>query len=185
VENSPAVKAPTIETPRLTLRAFAEEDFEPYFERILGDRDVMHFLSGSGEPRTRVEAQASFARILGFEVDAIDYYWVVVERISKEVIGHAILQPLDKGELIEVGYALGKRWWGHGLATEASKAVVDFGFADTPLELIVGVARRENAASRRVLEKTGLSFAGMRRYYNLDLAYYELTKAAYAGRRGS
>ena len=47
---------PTIETPRLTLRTFSEADFEPYFERLLSQRAVMRFLSGTGEPRTREEA---------------------------------------------------------------------------------------------------------------------------------
>jgi [ribosomal protein S5]-alanine N-acetyltransferase len=168
---------PTIETPRLTLRAFAQDDFEAYFERILSVRAVMRFLSGSGEPRSREESMLSFARISATDRDPRDRVWAVVERASGELAGHAILQRLDKSDLIEVGYALGERWWGAGIATEASKAVVDYGFASTTLELIVGVARPENAASRRVLEKTGLTYAGMRHYYQLDLAYYELTKA--------
>jgi RimJ/RimL family protein N-acetyltransferase len=173
---------PTIDTARLTLRAFTHDDFEPYFERILSARPVMRFLSGSGEPRTREESMLAFARMVSPERDPLDRVWAVVERSSSEMIGHAILQRLDKSDLIEVGYALGERWWGAGIATEASKAVVEYGFACTPLELIVGVARPENLASRRVLEKTGLRYAGMRHYYNLELAYYELTKADHSWR---
>jgi RimJ/RimL family protein N-acetyltransferase len=173
------MKVPTIETPRLTLRPFEHDDFEPYFERVLSVRAVMRFLSGSGEPRTREESLLSFARMSALDRDPRDRVWAVVERATGELAGHAILQRLDKSELIEVGYALGERWWGAGIATEASKALVDHGFAHTPLELIVGVARPENVASRRVLEKTGLTYAGMRHYYQLDLAYYELTKAQY------
>lgn len=174
---------PTIETERLTLRAFTEDDFEPYFERIFSARPVMRFLSGSGEPRTREESMLSFARFISPERDPRDRVWGVVERVSDEVIGHAILQRLDTSDLIEVGYALGERWWGAGIATEASKAVVDYGFAHTPLELIVGVARPENAASRRVLEKSGLTYLGLRHYYKLDLVYYELTKAEHTRRK--
>jgi ribosomal-protein-alanine N-acetyltransferase len=102
--------------------------------------------------------------------------WAVVERESGELLGHAVLQRLDQSDLIEVGYALGESFWGRGFATEASRAAVDFGFATTDLNLIVGIARPENAASRRVLEKTGLSYAGVRRYYNFDVAYYELLR---------
>ena len=179
MESRAHVTVPTIETPRLTLRAFGEGDFEPYFERILSARAVMRFLSGSGDPRTREESMLSFARMSAQDRDPRDRVWAVVERDSNELIGHAILQRLDTSDLIEVGYALGERWWGHGIATETARAVVDYGFAHTPLELIVGVARPENLASRRVLEKTGLTYAGMRHYYKLDVAYYELTKAAY------
>jgi RimJ/RimL family protein N-acetyltransferase len=173
---------PTIETERLTLRAFTQDDFEPYYERIFSVRSVMRFLSGTGEPRTREESMLSFARFISPGRDPRDRVWAVVERDSNEVIGHGILQRLDTSDLIEVGYALGERWWGAGIATEASKALIDHGFTHTPLELIVGVARPENAASRRVLEKSGLTYAGMRHYYKLELAYYELTKADY-GRR--
>jgi RimJ/RimL family protein N-acetyltransferase len=174
---------PTIETERLTLRAFTEDDFEPYFERILAARPVMRFLSGSGEPRTREEGMVSFARISSPERDPRDRVWAVVERATNEVLGHAILQRLDTSDLIEVGYALGERWWGRGIATEASKAVVEYGFAHTPVELIVGVAKPENAASRRVLEKSGLTYIGLRHYYKLHLVYYELTKADYTRRK--
>jgi RimJ/RimL family protein N-acetyltransferase len=176
------VTVPTIETPRLTLRAFTLDDFEPYFERVFSARPVMRFLSGSGEPRTREESMLAFARMTSPDRDPRDRVWALVDRNSGEVLGHAILQRLDTSDLIEVGYALGERWWGAGIATEASKAVVDYGFAHTPLDLIVGVARPENVASRRVLEKTGLTYAGVRHYYKLDLAYYELTKADYERR---
>lgn len=170
---------PRIETPRLVLRAFMHEDFEPYYERILSQRAVMRFLSGSGEARSREESLVSFARFTNPRRDPHDLVWAVTERQSGELIGHAVLQRLDKSDLTEVGYALGERWWGAGLATEASRAVVAFGFETTPLELIVGIARPENAASRRVLEKTGLTYTGIRHYYGFEVAYYELTRRAH------
>jgi RimJ/RimL family protein N-acetyltransferase len=183
VEGGTPVTVPTIETKRFTLRMFTQDDFEAYYERIFSARSVMRFLSGSGEPRTREESMLSFARFISPERDARDRVWAVVERDSNEVIGHGILQRLDMSDLIEVGYALGERWWGAGIATEASKALIEYGFTRTPLELIVGVAKPENAASRRVLEKSGLTYAGMRHYYKLDLAYYELSKADYTRRQ--
>jgi len=168
---------PAIETPRLILRSFTEADFEPYFAAILSQRPVMRWLSGTGEPRTREEAVLTWARLLSPDRDPRDRFWAVVDRASGDLLGHAVLQRLDKGELIEVGYALGERWWGAGIATEASRAVVDFGFATTDLDMIVGIARPENAGSRRVLEKSGLTYQGTRQYYGLDVAYYELRRA--------
>ena len=119
----------------------------------------------------------AFARISAADRDPCDRVWAIVERPSNEVIGHAVLQRLDKGDLIEVGYALGEAWWGKGYATEAARATVDFGFGPARLGLIVGIARPENLASRRVLEKTGLRYVGMRHYYHVDVAYYEFTRA--------
>jgi len=54
--------------------------------------------------------------------------------------------------------------WGQGYATEALRAVLDFGFAQAGLERIRGRCFSENAASRRVMEKAGLSFEGVARH---------------------
>ncbi|MBV8082831.1 MAG: GNAT family N-acetyltransferase [Candidatus Eremiobacteraeota bacterium] len=170
---------PTIETARLTLRSLAQADFEPYYDAVLSQRAVMYWLSASGEPRSREESLATWARLTSPQRDPRDRFWAVVNRASGELLGHVVLQRLDKGDLIEVGYALGEKHWGAGFATEASRAVVEFGFATTDLEMIVGIARPNNGASRRVLEKTGLQYAGMRRYYDVDVAYYELHRAAH------
>ena len=163
----------------MTLRAFQGEDVEPYFEQILSDGAVMRWLAGDGKPRTREAAQLAYARITSPDRDERDLFWIAVDRESGDLIGHAVLQRLDKSDLIEVGYALGRRWWGSGLATESARALVDHGFSVLGLDLITGVARPENAASRRVLEKAGLVFSGMRRYYEKDVAYYELARGAW------
>jgi [ribosomal protein S5]-alanine N-acetyltransferase len=176
LESRAHLKVPTIHTDRLTLRAFEEYDFEPYFEQILGEREVTRWLGGDGQPRTRENAQLVFARLTDPNRDERDRFWVACERTSGELMGHAVLQRLDKTDIIEVGYALGTRWWGKGFATEAARALVDYGFETVALNLIAGVARPENLASRRVLEKAGLLYYGMRRYYEKDLAYYELAR---------
>jgi len=168
---------PTIQTDRMVLRAIEPDDFEPYFEQIFSDGAVMRWLGGDGQPRSRENAQLAFARLSDPERDERDRFWVAVDRASGDLVGHAVLQRLDKSGLIEVGYALGQRWWGLGLATEAARALVDYGFSALGLDLITGVARPANAASRRVLEKAGLTYVGMRRYYEKDLVYYELARA--------
>jgi len=173
------MNVPTIQTSRLTLRSMRADDFAPYFERILSDSAVMRWLGGDGQPRSRESAQLAIARLMDPQRDARDRFWVAVERASDQLIGHAVLQRLDKSDLIEVGYALGRHWWGAGLATEAARALVDYGFSVAGLDVVTGVARPENAASRRVLEKAGLRYAGMRRYYEKDLAFYELVRAAW------
>ncbi|MBV8366804.1 MAG: GNAT family N-acetyltransferase [Candidatus Eremiobacteraeota bacterium] len=165
------------------LRSFVQDDFEAYYAAILSQAAVMRWLSANGEPRTREEAAVALARFLSPDRDPRDRLWAVTEKVNRQLLGHAALQRLDKGDLIEVGYALGERYWGAGYATEASRAVVDFGFATTDLDLIVGVARPENAASRRVLEKSGMTFKGLRHYYGLDLAYYEMTRDEHAADR--
>ena len=65
------------------------------------------------------------------------------------------------------------------MATEAGRAVLDHGFRALGLDPIVAVTRRENLASRHVLEKLGLAYRGLRFHYGLDLAFYELSRREY------
>ncbi|UOR13266.1 GNAT family N-acetyltransferase [Halobacillus amylolyticus] len=61
----------------------------------------------------------------------------------------------------EIGYVLSKDHWGHGLTTEATKKIIDFGFRDLQLERIQARCFIENIASQRVMEKVGMSFEGI------------------------
>src|SRR5205823_10738173 len=75
-----------------------------------------------------------------------------------EVIGFAGLKYLDDVNEVDLGYRFFKEHWGKGLATEASKPVVAYGFEVLRLHRIVGIADIENKASIRVLEKVGFRF---------------------------
>ncbi len=63
-----------------------------------------------------------------------------------------------KRESAEIGFWLGRRHWGQGLATEASRALIDHGFSTLPITAIIGECRVINEASRRVMEKCGLRY---------------------------
>jgi RimJ/RimL family protein N-acetyltransferase len=104
---------------------------------------------------------------------------VVVWREKPGFLGWCCLVPLEDSGLIEIGYRYVRAAWGQGVATEAGRAVLDHGFRALGLDPIVAVARPENLASRRVLEKLGLGYAGLRFHYGLDLAFYTLARANY------
>jgi ribosomal-protein-alanine N-acetyltransferase len=84
---------------------------------------------------------------------------------------------MDGTDEIEVGYAFGKDAWGRGYATEVARALVRWGFETLELERIVAVAYAENAASRRVMDKLGMRFEGVRYIYGTDSVYYSLTRS--------
>jgi ribosomal-protein-alanine N-acetyltransferase len=67
-------------------------------------------------------------------------------------------------EHVEVGFELRRPCWGRGLATEGARACLRFGFAEVGLNQIMGVTNPSNSASRRVLEKAGLSYQGLRSF---------------------
>jgi ribosomal-protein-alanine N-acetyltransferase len=70
---------------------------------------------------------------------------------------------------------LAKSYWGRGLATEAAEAALRFGFEIAKLERIVAIAKHENIASRRVMEKLGMKYEKDAYYYNNDVVYYSIT----------
>jgi RimJ/RimL family protein N-acetyltransferase len=76
------------------------------------------------------------------------------------VVGACGIDPREDAP--EVGYWLGARYWGRGLATEAVRAVIDHAFGDQQHEVLQAGARVSNPASRRVLEKCAFQWTGVR-----------------------
>ena len=64
---------------------------------------------------------------------------------------------MDDVEEIEIGYRLDSKYWGQGLATEAARTVRDHAFNDLKLERVISLIHPDNAASRRVAEKNGMT----------------------------
>jgi RimJ/RimL family protein N-acetyltransferase len=97
-------------------------------------------------------------------------------------IGWAGLQYLPETDETEVGYLLGRAYWGKGLATEAACASVRFGFEDLGLPEIVGIVHPDNVASQRVLEKAGLARVERTVYFNMDCYRYVARRSAWVAR---
>jgi len=162
----------------LTLRPFVEDDVDP-LHRVMGDREVLRYFPSSDPPsRERIE------RLIEFQLEHWEKHgygwWAVVlraeQRAALPLIGWAGLQYLPETDETEVGYLLGKPYWGRGLATEAARESVRFGFEDLGIETIVGVVHPENIASQRVLEKAGLSFVEEASYFGMDVRRYVRTR---------
>lgn len=163
------------ETARLIVRPWRVEDAEEAFA-IYSDADVMRYLgSGSAHPdlaytRSWIERiaarNASFPPGLGL--------WAVFLKGNGPPIGSVLLLPLDGGPEIEVGYHLGKPWWGQGYATELASACVRYGFEELGLQRIAGVTFPENVASQRVLTKVGLRHEGRGQYFGFELEYFAI-----------
>jgi ribosomal-protein-alanine N-acetyltransferase len=168
---------PTITTSRLTLRAFADADIEP-LHRILGDRDVIRYLPTTNPP-SRDKVQEFIARQLKHWEDHGFGWWAVEPRWKNELIGWSGLQYLPETEEIEVAYLLSKAYWGKGLATEAAKAGLHYGFESIGLETIIALAHLENKASQRVIEKLGMSFVDQSHYFGIDVYRYSIERSLF------
>jgi RimJ/RimL family protein N-acetyltransferase len=190
-----------LQTDRLALRRFTEADEDNLFE-LNSDPEVMRFLNG-GKPTPREEVRTRiiptflgyYERFEGFG------FWAAVEIATGQFLGwfHFRL-PLKNGPdtpagwdedgVAELGYRLRRSVWGKGYATEGSRALIDKGFADLGVRRIVAETLAGNAASRRVLEKSGLSQVATSASPGPDGAgsagqrhvVYELTRAEWEAR---
>jgi RimJ/RimL family protein N-acetyltransferase len=81
----------------------------------------------------------------------------------------------DLGE-VDLGYRLMTAYWGQGLATEASRACVSYGWQTLGLKRIVGLVDHENLRSVRVLKKVGFVFERMIEYRGQLVAQYAIER---------
>lgn len=161
-----------IETPRLWLRHFTLDDLEDLFH-IYSNSEVMKYI-GKGV-RTRDETEAGLINMMqhwqhGFGM------WAVIHKDSGKLIGRCGLCFLERTLEIELGYTLDKPYWNQGLATEASLASLKHGFENVGLNRIVAIARPENIASQRVMQKVGMEYEKDAYYYNSHVVYYALSR---------
>jgi RimJ/RimL family protein N-acetyltransferase len=156
-----------LETERLRLRPLSPDDVDDFAE-FYADPEVMRYL-GVGKTLDREETETSVARMLrAFELDGFGQFAVerkedgaVVGRCGFLVWDAATLTPTTEAEAagpteLEVGYALGRPYWGHGYATEAAAAVRDHALGPMGRERLIAFIRPDNVRSRRVAEKLGM-----------------------------
>jgi ribosomal-protein-alanine N-acetyltransferase len=174
---------PTIETDRLLLRPYRLEDADDYARQIFSDADVMRFMNVEGKVPQYPRIQAkSYIIERNRQWDRLGYgAWVLEEKATGAFMGHVGLFMIDLTDVIEVGYALGKTFWGRGYATEAAREALRYGFDTLALEEIVAVAFPQNVGSLRVMEKLGMTAQGITdKYYDVMLACYTMTHTEFA-----
>jgi len=151
-----------LETERLFLREFDEGDVAVFYE-LGSDPQVIRY---TGDPGGGFQSLEHAREILRSHPLA-DYRkhgfgrWACVHKGSGDVIGFAGLKYLDDLNEVDLGYRLLPAWWGAGLATEACRPILDFGFARLGLNQIIALVDPANSASIRVLEKLGMTRLGI------------------------
>ena len=168
-----------IETDRLRLRPFREEDAPEHHRVIYGDAEVMRYLPG-GVPRTLEQTQELLARFARHWADHGFGAWAVLDKQKDILMGQCGLQTLPGTRRVEVFYALGAAYWNQGYTTEAARAALRFGFEEAGLPEVTALAVPENVASRRVMVKVGMEYRGIvTDYYNTRLACYLISREAF------
>jgi len=168
---------PTITTARLRLRPFTLADVEPLHPLVSAPGVMQYFPRADPPDRARVQ------RILAHQIDEWAQrgyaWWAVTWAADATLLGWCGLQYLPDTDETEVGYLLGRAWWGQGVATEAAQASVAYGFAHFDFAEIIGITHPDNVASQNVLKKCGMTFIAATPYFGMDCYRFAVTRATW------
>jgi len=149
-----------LETPRLVLRQWRDEDLAP-LARWNADSLVMRHM-GRG-PMSREETETQLERFRRHWVEHGFGIWAVEEKTSGRLVGRIGLQfHRTWADDPELGWLIAPELWGRGLATEGGAACARYAFAGLGLPRIVSICLEENVPSRRVMAKLGFTLLAIR-----------------------
>ena len=153
---------PTLETERLTLRGMRVSD-APHMYEYACRPSVTEYLTW--EPHTSVEETRQYLTYVGQRYRTGDFYdWSVVDKETGRMIGTCGFTSFNcPADSAEIGYVLNPAFQGRGLATEAVRRVLEFGFDELQLHRIEAHFIQGNDASRRLMERVGMTFEGFAR----------------------
>ena len=169
--------ATVLETKNLILRLAESSDLEDAC-LLHADPDVMRYI-GKGKTSSKEDVKIWLDCMIAYQQKHGFGIYAVVHKETNQYVGRAGLIHLAFDESqsdIEVCYALHKKFWGKGYATEIAKALVQYGFQDLKLDKLVAVTYPENLPSRHVLEKIGMRYIKQTAYRNIQVSFYEIKK---------
>ena len=170
-----------IETDRLILRRLEVSDAQAMFDNWAGDDEVTTYLTWPTHADVSVTEQLLEVWV-GQYVKNDCYRWaIVLKENGPQPIGSIdACHWREDGEVPEIGYCMGRRWWHQGIMTEALGAVIDFLFGQVGVRRIVARHDVNNPHSGGVMRKCGMKFEGIEEKSHrnnqgvIDTAHYSI-----------
>ncbi len=152
-------RIPILETPRLILRRMKVSDAEDMFD-YARRAEVTRYLLWDCHPD--VQSTREYLQYVQKQYEEGEFYdWAVILRETGRMIGTAGFTSFDDdNNAAEIGYVINPDYRGIGVAPEAVGEIMKFGFLRLNLHRITARYMEGNDASRRVMEKCGMSFEG-------------------------
>ncbi len=148
---------PIIETDRLILRAFNINDYKDVYE-FGSNKEVLEY-TGDKAIESFDDAKELIKNVWFEDYKRYGYgRWATIYKPDNRLIGFAGLKFLPEFNETDIGFRFLPKYWGKGIATEASIEILKYGFEILKLKRIIGIAVPENIASCKVLQKIGLEF---------------------------
>jgi len=172
-----------LQTERLILRRFVESDAEAMFQNWASSAENLTYVSWDPHPDVEVTRNSIRNWVASYANPNYFKWAICLKEDPEQVIGDiSIVEIHEKDLSCEIGYVLGKAYWGCGMMTETLKAVLDFCFTQAGFQKIRARYASLNPASGRVMEKAGMSYLKTitngveRKDYVADLIYYQIKK---------
>ena len=147
-----------LETTRLILRHQVLQDLDDLWA-LYCNPEIIKFIADA--PRSREEAKQE----LEWHMNGHPRFpelglWATIHKQTGKFIGRCGLLPwtIDGQNEVEVAYTIAQEYWGQGLATEAARAILNYGFEKLNLSRLISRIEAENIPSRKVAEKIGMAF---------------------------
>jgi ribosomal-protein-alanine N-acetyltransferase len=140
---------------------------------LLEEADLPEMMEMAHEPDTfryikklRVMTEKEYAQFLLLKLEQIrrniGYHWAVRLKEGGAFIGAVNLNPIGNSQMLQIGCQLKRDWWGKGFASELTKRVLEFAIGEVGLTAVYGVFEKDNAVSRRLLQKLGFVWSESR-----------------------
>ena len=166
-------------TPRLRLEPLNDDHFAGLHE-LNRDPVVMRYITG--RPDTPEDTRLMIERVKARWAEFGYSWWGFIRRDDGRLIGSGCIQHLNRDPAgpLETGWRLRQDAWGQGYASEAARHMVGWAFATLQPERVCAVCQPQNTASSTVMERLGMSFTGIGRWYDMDCARYDVTALQWA-----
>ena len=183
-KSSTPVIFPILETSNLILREIEDHDTS-ILHRYWTDKDVIKYFTL--EPFKSIEETINMIALLkSLPEEDLGFRWAIVSKKDDTVLGTCGFHNVrSEHHRAEMGYELGKEFWGLGIMSEALKAVIDYGFHDLQYNRIEAFVNVGNDRSAKVLKTAGFHLDGVLREYEfsrggfVDQYCYSLLKSDY------
>jgi len=164
----------TLETERLILRMFREDDAEAY-ARICADPEVMRYLA-DGRPLSTLEAWRNMAFHVGHWQLRGYGHFAVEEKSSGSFAGRiGFLNPAGWPGF-ELGWTLGREFWGKGYATEGARRALKYAFEEMGRDHVISLIQPQNKASIKVAERLGEKLEGQTQVFDHKVLIYGIDR---------
>ena len=162
---------PELQTPRLRLRGWRNEDLDAYAP-MCADAEVMRYI-GTGVTQTRAEAWRSMASFLGHWQLRGYGMWAVERRDTRELVGRVGFINPEGWPGFELGWLLGRAHWGRGYAIEAARAALAWEQDALGKDRVISLIRPGNERSVKVALGLGSKLAGETELMGAKALVYE------------